>query len=66
LAKELRAACDANQGNPTAMVKAIVSIEKVFGKDLINEPRFIETTSKWLESFYTKGVLNTVKESFGQ
>jgi fructuronate reductase len=64
LAKELRAACDANQGNPAAMVKAIVSIQKVFGDDLINESRFIETTSKWLESFYTKGVLNTVKESF--
>ena len=64
LAKELRAACDANQGNPVAMVKAIVSIQKVFGDDLINESRFIETTSKWLESFYTKGVLNTVKESF--
>jgi fructuronate reductase len=65
LAKELRAACDANQGNPAAMVKAVVSIQKVFGDDLINESRFIETTSKWLESFYTKGVLNTVKESFG-
>lgn len=64
LAKELRAACDANQGNPAAMVKAVVSIQKVFGDDLINESRFIETTSKWLESFYTKGVLNTVKESF--
>ncbi len=65
LAKELRAACDANQGNPAGMVKAVVAIQKVFGNDLINESRFIETTSKWLESFYTKGVLNTVKESFG-
>jgi fructuronate reductase len=65
LAKELRAACDANQGNPVGMVNAVVSIQKVFGDDLINESAFIETTSKWLESFYAKGVLNTVKESFG-
>lgn len=65
LAKELRAACDANQGNPVGMVNAVVSIQKVFGDDLINESGFIETTSKWLESFYAKGVLNTVRESFG-
>ncbi len=64
LAKELRAACDANQGNPAAMVNAVVSIEKVFGRDLINEARFIATTTQWLERFYTKGVLASVQDAF--
>lgn len=64
LAKELRAACDANQGNPAGMVKAVASIQKVFGTDLIDEPRFIQTTTQWLERFYSKGVLVSIKESF--
>ncbi len=64
LAPELRAACDANQGNPAGMVKAIVSIQKVFGTDLINEPRFIQTTTQWLERFYNKGVLASIQKSF--
>ncbi|PUA28129.1 MAG: mannitol dehydrogenase [Cellvibrio sp. 79] len=64
LAKELRAACDANQGNPAGMVKAIVSIQKVFGTDLINESRFTQTTTEWLERFYSKGVLASIQESF--
>lgn len=64
LAKELRAACDANLGNPAGMVKAVVSIQKVFGTDLINEARFIATTTQWLQSFYTKGVLASVTEAF--
>ncbi len=64
LASELRAACDANQGNPAAMVKAVVSIQKVFGTDLIDESRFIATTTQWLERFYAKGVLASVQEYF--
>lgn len=64
LAKELRAACDANQGNPAAMVKAVVSIQKVFGADLIGQERFIAATTQWLEQFYAKGVLATVQEHF--
>lgn len=64
LAKELRAACDANQGNPAAMVKAVVGIQKVFGTDLIEQERFIATTTHWLEQFYAKGVLATVQEHF--
>lgn len=64
LAKELRAACDANQGNPADMVKAVVSIQKIFGTDLIDEPRFIQTTTHWLERFYSKGVLASVQEVF--
>jgi fructuronate reductase len=64
LAKELRAACDANQGNPAGMVKAVVGIQKVFGTDLINEARFVETTTQWLERFYAKGVLASVQDAF--
>ncbi|EIK46272.1 D-mannonate oxidoreductase [Cellvibrio sp. BR] len=64
LAKELRAACDANQGNPAGMVHAVVSIEKVFGRDLINEARFVTTTTQWLERFYAKGVLASIQETF--
>lgn len=64
LAKELRAACDANQGNPAGMVQAVVSIEKVFGRDLINEARFVTTTTQWLERFYAKGVLASIQETF--
>lgn len=64
LTQELRAACDANKGNPAAMVRAVVSIQKVFGSDLINEERFIATTSQWLERFYAKGVLASVQENF--
>lgn len=64
LAKELRAACDANQGNPAGMVHAVVSIEKVFGRDLINEARFVTTTTQWLERFYAKGVLASVQDAF--
>ena len=64
LAKELRAACDANQGNPAGMVNAVVSIQKVFGADLINEQRFIQTTTQWLERFYAKGVLASIQEHF--
>jgi fructuronate reductase len=64
LVKELRAACDANQGNPAGMVKAVVGIQKVFGADLIDEPRFVQTTTQWLERFYAKGVLASVQEAF--
>lgn len=64
LAKELRAACDANPGNPAGMVKAVVGIQKVFGADLINEARFVQTTTQWLERFYEKGVLTSVQEAF--
>ncbi|MDZ4260715.1 MAG: mannitol dehydrogenase family protein [Pseudomonadota bacterium] len=64
LVKELRAACDANQGNPAAMVRAVVGIQKVFGADLINEARFVQTTTQWLERFYAKGVLASVQDAF--
>ncbi len=64
LVKELRAACDANHGNPAGMVKAVVGIQKVFGTDLINEARFVETTTQWLERFYAKGVLASVQNAF--
>ena len=66
LAKELRAVCDANQGNPAGMVRAVVSIQKVFGNDLINEERFVQTTTQWLERFYAKGVLASIQDAFAQ
>ncbi len=64
LAKELHAACAANQGNPAGMVNAVVSIQKIFGTDLIDEPRFIQTTTQWLERFYRNGVLASVQDAF--
>lgn len=65
LAKTLRDACDSANGDPAAMVKAVVGIKEVFGSDLLSETRFIEATTAWLEAFYDKGVLATVREHFG-
>lgn len=64
LAQELRAACAANQRNPAGMVKTVVGIQKIFGTDLLNEERFIQTTTMWLERFYAKGVLASVQDEF--
>lgn len=64
LAAELRALCDANQGNANALVRAIVGVQKVFGQDLINEEKFIANTTAWLEKFYTQGVLKTIQQDF--
>lgn len=64
LAQELRACCDANQGNPAAMVKAVVAIQKVFGEDLQHNDKFVSCTTAWLESFYQQGVLASVKAKF--
>ena len=65
LAAQLRAACDASQGNPAAMVKSVVSMTEVFGNDLIQVAPFVEGTTRWLQSFYEKGVLTTVRNAFG-
>lgn len=65
MAVTLRKACDSAQGNAGAMVKAVVAIEEVFGPDLIDEPHFLESTTRWLEQFYQKGVRATVQEHFG-
>lgn len=64
LAKELRACCDANRGDPVAMVKAVVAIAKVFGDDLQHNQLFVDTTTKWLEAFYARGVLASIKTQF--
>ncbi len=64
LAQELRACCDANQGNPAAMVKAVVALQKVFGDDLQHSEAFISHTTQWLESFYQRGVLETINAKF--
>jgi len=63
-AAELRSLCDANAGNIASTVKAIVGLPKIFGSDLIHEEKFIAMTIAWLEKFYEKGVLETIKESF--
>ena len=64
LAATLRQLCTENAGNPLAMVKAVVSLSQVFGTDLINDTRFVETTALWLTRFYDKGVLATIKHYF--
>ena len=64
LAAELRTLSDVNAGNAEATVRAIVSLPKVFGQDLINEERFVATTVGWLEKFYSQGVLKTIKNEF--
>lgn len=64
LASELRKRCDENTGNPRAMVEAVVSLQQVFGSDLINEARFVDTTTLWLTRFYAQGVLATIKQNF--
>ena len=63
-AAELRSLCDANAGDITSTVKAIVGLPKIFGSDLIHEEEFIAMTITWLEKFYEKGVLKTIRESF--
>jgi fructuronate reductase len=64
LAAELRALCDVNAGNAEAVVRAIVSLPKVFGDDLIHEERFVATTIGWLQKFYSQGVLKTIQQEF--
>lgn len=66
LAAELRALCDANSGNPEAMVRAIAGVQKVFGDDLQREEKFIATTTQWLTKFYAQGVLKTIQDAFTQ
>src|SRR5690625_6497114 len=65
LASRLRALCDANKGDAAGMVKAVVAVAEVFGTDLRDEARFVETTTVWLERFYEYGVLATVLKYFG-
>lgn len=64
LAQELRALCEANKGDARTLVHKIVSLQKIFGKDLICEERFLATTTEWLEKFYAKGVLPTITQAF--
>ena len=65
LASRLRVLCDANRGDAAEMVKTIVAVTEVFGSDLRDETRFVDTTTVWLERFYEHGVLNTVRKYFG-
>ena len=63
-AAELKALCDENKGNIEYTVKAIVALPKIFGPDLMTEEKFISVTIAWLEKFYSKGVLESVREKF--
>lgn len=64
LAAELRALCDTSAGKPEAMVRAVIGLEKVFGDDLAKDERFVATVIGWLEQFYARGVLATIREHF--
>jgi fructuronate reductase len=64
LATELRALCDANAGNPAATVRAILGLVKIFGDDLSQDEKFVATVIGWLEQFYARGVLATIKVNF--
>ncbi len=65
LAAQLRVACDANRNNPAAMARAVIAMPEVFGNDLIDAAPFVDGTSRWLQHFYNKGVLATVRDAFG-
>jgi mannitol-1-phosphate/altronate dehydrogenase len=60
----LRALCDVNAGDPEATVRAIVSLPKIFGQDLIDEEKFVATVIGWLEKFNAQGVLKTIQSEF--
>ena len=48
-------------GTPGERVKALLSVEQVFGADLPQAERFVETVTKHLASLETKGALATVE-----
>jgi fructuronate reductase len=64
LAAQLRDVCDANKGNVESLVKAFFSIRSIFGDDLKNADRAINTTIEWLNMFYSQGVLNSINQKF--
>jgi len=64
LAERLRKLCDANKGQPAAMVNAIVSVTEVFGRDLSTVDAFTRGVIEWLEQYYRDGVLATVHAHF--
>jgi fructuronate reductase len=64
LAVELRALCDVHAGQPAAMVRAILGMPKIFGDDLAQDERFVATVIGWLEQFYARGVLATLRAHF--
>ena len=52
--------CQQNS-DATATVHAIVSLQEIFGTDLINEQAFVTRTSEWLTRFNNNGVLDTIR-----
>jgi Mannitol-1-phosphate/altronate dehydrogenases len=64
LASKLRKLCEANIGNPAALVKSIVGIPQVFGQDLPGNTIFIKGVTHWLERLCELGALATVRKYF--
>lgn len=63
-AKELRIICDSCKADPESMVKSIMSLPKIFGTDLHNQPIVIENTTQWLKRFYQTGVRASIETHF--
>lgn len=63
-AAKLKACHEQHQGDVKAVVKAIVSLREIFGEDLAKSEQFVHGVSAWLERFYERGVLNSVKAYF--
>lgn len=64
LAAELRSVCDTHQGNTEAMVRAMVALPQIFGSDLKDNSQVIERIRFWLDEFYQRGVLHTIRHHF--
>lgn len=65
LADTLRELCRAQNSDREAMVRAVVSAERIFGTDLLQSDIFITKTTEWLSRFYQQGVRHTIEEFYG-
>ena len=64
LAERLKALCDKNPNDRVAMVKDVLTVNEVFGRDLRHETCFSDGVIRWLELFDKKGVLQSVRDAF--
>lgn len=65
LAERLRKLCDRNHGDAAATVNAVLSVSEVFGRGLQEEEKFVSGVTRWLESYYSDGVLASIRKAFG-
>ena len=63
-AEQLRHLCQENLGNSQAMVQAIVKLPQIFATDLAEHELAALYISRWLEKFYSQGVLASIEEKF--